>query len=302
MTDLQRTINNPITIAGIGLHTGKNTTIVMHPAPANFGIQFKRVDIENAPLIPAHADYVVQTSRGTTIELQGIKITTIEHCLAALMGMQIDNVLIEMDNEEMPILNGSSKFFVDEIQKVGTTFLEVPRNYYVIKDEITYHDTEKNADLKVLPFDGLKISVMIDYGLKVLGVQYANLNSIEEFATEIAPCKTFVFLHELEYLINHNLIKGGSLDNAIVFVNKVMEQKELDRLSEFFNKPSVTVHEGILNNIDLIFENEPARHKLLDFIGDIALLGKPVKGHFIVSRPGHKSNVEFAKIIKEKLA
>ncbi len=301
MTDLQKTLKGSITFSGIGLHTGKDTTVTIHPASENFGIQFRRIDIENAPLIPANADYVVQTSRGTTIEREKARVTTIEHCLAALFGMQIDNALIEMDNEEMPILDGSSKFYVEKIKEIGIALQNTQRNFYVIDKEIKYRDEEKNADLQVLPYDGMKVSVKIDYGMKVLGEQYAELRSLSDFDTEIAPCKTFVFLHELEFLLSHNLIKGGSLDNAIVFVNKVMEPEELDRLSKLFNRPSVDVHEGVLNNTKLIFENEPARHKLLDFIGDIALLGKPVKGHFIISHPGHKSNVEFAKEIKRQL-
>jgi UDP-3-O-[3-hydroxymyristoyl] N-acetylglucosamine deacetylase/3-hydroxyacyl-[acyl-carrier-protein] dehydratase len=302
MIEKQQTIARPVLISGTGLHTGNDVNITFKPAPINFGYKFKRIDIENAPLIEADVDLVSDTSRGTTLEVKGIKVSTVEHVLAAIFGLGIDNILIELDGSEMPILDGSSKPIADALLSAGIVEQEAEKEYFEIKSNITYTDPDKKVEMVIIPSKEFKLSVLIDYELKVLNTQFASLDKLENFKTEIAPCRTFVFLHELEYLLSNNLIKGGDLSNAIVFVNRVMSKEELSRLANLFHKPSVEVlAEGILNNVDLYFNNEPARHKLLDVIGDLALIGKRIKGHVIVSRPGHSSNVEFAKLIKKQI-
>ncbi len=302
MTEKQQTIAKPAFLSGTGLHTGNFVNITFKPAPINFGYKFKRVDIENSPLIDADVDLVVDTSRGTSLELNGIKVGTVEHVLAAIFGLGIDNILIELDGSETPILDGSSKPIVNALLEAGIVDQEAEREYYEIKSNITFTDPDKKVEMVIIPSKEFKLSVLIDYELKVLNTQYASLNKLEDFQTEIAPCRTFVFLHELEYLLSNNLIKGGDLNSAIVFVNRVMSKEELSRLANLFNKPSVEVlAEGILNNVELYFNNEPARHKLLDVIGDLALIGKRIKGHVIVSRPGHSSNVDFARLIKKQI-
>ncbi|MCX6231006.1 MAG: bifunctional UDP-3-O-[3-hydroxymyristoyl] N-acetylglucosamine deacetylase/3-hydroxyacyl-ACP dehydratase [Bacteroidetes bacterium] len=302
MSEKQKTIVNSVSIAGTGLHTGNYVTLTFKPAPVNFGYKFKRVDIANSPLIEANADLVVDTSRGTTLEYKGARISTVEHVLAAIFGLGIDNILIELDGVEIPILDGSARLYVEALLNAGIVEQDAEKEYYEIKSNINYNDYEKKVEMVIIPSKEFKVSVLIDYELKVLNTQFASLYKLDDFATEIAPCRTFVFLHELEYLYSNNLIKGGDLSNAIVFVDRVMSEDELERLADLFNKPSVKVLEaGILNNVDLYFNNEPARHKLLDVIGDLALIGKRINGHVIVSRPGHSSNVEFAKIIKSHI-
>ena len=300
MNGLQRTIRNSFSISGAGLHTGKEVTMTFYPAPVHHGIKFKRTDIEDQPIIEADADLVVDISRGTSLEKNGARIMTTEHVLAALSGLQIDNVLIGIDCSETPILDGSSRLYTEAIEKSGIVEQDAFRDYIEIDRVITYHDRKHKTELIAIPADSFMLSVMIDYDSNVLTTQYAILDHIEDFKEQIAPCRTFVFLHELEYLIQHNLIRGGDLNNAIVFVDKIISQEELDRLAAFFNKPRVTVlKEGILNNINLLFPNEPARHKLLDLVGDLTLVGKPIKGHIIAKRPGHGANVRFAQMIKE---
>ncbi len=302
MVEKQRTLKSSVTVSGTGLHTGKFVNLTIHPAPENFGYKFRRSDIAGSPMIEANAEYVTDTSRGTTLEYKGVKVSTIEHVLAALAGLRIDNALIDMDCVETPILDGSSKVYVDAILNIGILEQEAERKYFQITNNITYIDNDKKVEMVVLPSKEFKLSVLIDYDLKVLNTQFASLYNLDEFPTEIAPCRTFVFLHELEYLLNNNLIKGGDLSNAIVFVNRLVSQEELGRLATSFNKPSVEVlEEGILNNVELYFKNEPARHKLLDIIGDLTLVGMPIRGHIIVSRPGHSSNVEFAKLIRRQI-
>ncbi len=298
----QKTINKPVTVSGTGLHTGQDVTLTYKPAPVNFGYKFKRIDIENSPLVPADADYVSDTSRGTSLEYKGVRVGTVEHVLAAVFGLGIDNILIELDGGESPIMDGSSKLFVDALLSAGIVEQDAEKEYIDITNNITYVDAEKKVEMVIIPSREFKISVLIDYELKVLNTQFASLYKLDDFQTEIAPCRTFVFLHELEYLLNNNLIKGGDVNNAIVFVNRVISKEELERLAGLFNKPSVEVlAEGILNNVELFFKNEPARHKLLDVIGDLSLVGKRFRGHVIVSRPGHSSNVEFAKLIKKQI-
>lgn len=302
MTEKQRTIQKPVTVKGAGLHTGKEVTLTYNPAPEHYGYKFKRIDLEGQPVIDANVDYVVETARGTTLEHNGVQILTVEHSLAALAGLEIDNCLIELDCEETPILDGSSKFYVEALLEAGIVEQNADREYFEITSNITYSDSEKRVEMIAIPSMDYRLSVMIDYGSNVLDTQNATLFNIDDFKDKIAPCRTFVFLHELEYLIQNNLIKGGDLNNAIVFVNRLMEKDELDRLAKFFNKPNVEVlKEGILNNVKLLFNNEPARHKLLDVLGDLALVGMPIKGHIIANRPGHHSNVQFAKLIKQQI-
>ncbi|RLD40534.1 MAG: UDP-3-O-[3-hydroxymyristoyl] N-acetylglucosamine deacetylase [Bacteroidetes bacterium] len=302
MSEKQITIAEEVSISGIGLHTGLEVNLKFIPAPANTGYVFRRVDIEGKPEFQALADYVVDTSRGTTLEHKGARITTIEHVLAALVGLSIDNVIVEMDQEEAPILDGSSFYYVHILQEVGLVELDEAREYFELNEVISYFDEKRNTEMTIIPDTKRRISTMIDYNTKVLGTQNAELNDFSDFATQIAPCRTFVFLHELEYLLDNDLIKGGDLSNAIVFVNKQVSDKELLRLAKLFNKPTVKVmQKGILNNLELKFDNEAARHKLLDVIGDLALVGMPIRGRVIAVRPGHESNVAFAKKIREHI-
>lgn len=302
MSEKQRTLKEAATVSGAGLHTGQEVTLTFRPAPENHGFKFRRIDLPGQPVIDADADYVVDTSRGTTIEHNGTRVSTIEHVLAALTGMDLDNVLIDLDCTETPILDGSSRIYVEAIQQAGIVEQNAERHYYKITEVLRYSDPEQNIELLILPDDTYKVSVMIDYNTNVLGTQNAHLSHISDFATEISTSRTFVFLHELEYLIQNNLIKGGDLSNAIVFVNRLIEQDELDRLALFFKKPRVEVlKEGILNNLELHFANEPARHKLLDVVGDLSLVGMRLKGHVIANRPGHNANTLFAKIIKHHI-
>ncbi len=299
----QRTIQKAATVSGTGLHSGIMVSLTFTPAPVNSGYVFKRIDIEGQPEIKVDADYVTDTSRGTTLEHNGAKVATIEHPLAALIGLGIDNCLIEIDGVETPIMDGSSRYFVEALLAAGIEEQDAEREYIIIKSPISFSDPEKKVELIALPADDFRVSVMIDYETTVLDTQNAVLERIEDFPKQIANCRTFVFLHELEHLLSNNLIKGGDLSNAIVFVNRIVSQEELDNLAQSLNKPSVQVTgTGILNNVDLYFKNEPARHKLLDIIGDLALIGKPLKAHIIARRPGHYSNMRFAKLIKEHVA
>ncbi|MCD4737035.1 MAG: UDP-3-O-acyl-N-acetylglucosamine deacetylase, partial [Bacteroidales bacterium] len=296
----QRTIASKVSISGLGLHTGKEVKINFKPAPEHHGICFKRTDIKNAPVIKADCDFVCDTNRGTSLAVKGTIINTVEHVLAAVRGHEIDNLLIEIDNEETPILDGSSLRFSQALKSVGFVEQKGERTIHSINDVLTYRDEENQIEFIAIPSDTFRVSVMIDFETEVLSTQNATLDCISDFNEKIAPCRTFVFLHELEYLLGNNLVKGGDLSNAIVFVNRMISQEELDRLARLFNKPSVKVlRKGILNNLDLHFENEPARHKLLDVIGDLSLAGFPFNAHIIARRPGHTANVKFAKIIKK---
>ncbi|MBK7213105.1 MAG: bifunctional UDP-3-O-[3-hydroxymyristoyl] N-acetylglucosamine deacetylase/3-hydroxyacyl-ACP dehydratase [Bacteroidales bacterium] len=302
MSDKQRTINQSVSVSGAGLHSGKEANITFQPAPVNHGIKFCRVDIEGRPVVDAIADYVVDTARGTTIQHQGVRLATIEHTLAAISGMGIDNILIEVDSEEMPIMDGSARVFVEALESAGIIEQDADRVYFEIRSTLSYTDSKRKSELILVPEDTFRLSVMIDFETRVLGTQYASIASIENFKDEISSCRTFVFLHELEYLINNNLIKGGDVSNAIVFVDRLLSDTELNNLARHFNKPQVTVmKEGILNNLELHYHNEPARHKLLDVIGDLALIGVPIKGHIIATRPGHEVNTNFAKLIRQHI-
>ncbi len=300
MNQKQHTIKSPVTISGVGLHTGVNANLTFVPAPINHGIIFQRIDLPGQPTVEADADYVVDLSRGTTIEKNGARVNTVEHCLAALVGMQIDNVLIQLDGPEPPIMDGSSLQFVEAIESVGTEEQNALRNFFEIPHNVFYKDEEKNIEIAALPLDDYRVTVMVDYNSPVLGSQHATLTNISQFSKEIASCRTFCFLHELEMLHKANLIKGGDLNNAIVVVDRIVEDHELDHLAKLFNKEKVEVKkEGILNNVQLRYINEPARHKLLDMIGDLALVGRPLKAQILAARPGHASNVAFAKKIKK---
>jgi UDP-3-O-[3-hydroxymyristoyl] N-acetylglucosamine deacetylase/3-hydroxyacyl-[acyl-carrier-protein] dehydratase len=300
MIQKQKTIKEPVTISGVGLHSGEDVKISFLPAPENHGYKFRRTDLEGTPVVDADAFNVVDTSRGTTIEQNGVRIQTVEHVLAAVAGLEIDNIMVELDRPEPPILDGSSRAYVEALQKAGIIEQNAEKEYFQLTENIVYHDPSKKVEIIAIPSDEFKVSVMIDFETNVLGTQNATLSNLGQFRDEIASCRTFVFLHELEYLINNNQIKGGDLNNAIVFVNRVISDNELSRLATLFQREKVSVlKEGILNNLELRFSNEPARHKLLDVVGDLALVGTSLKAHIIATRPGHHSNVEFAKKIKQ---
>jgi len=302
MSEKQRTLAREATLSGKGLHTGIDVTITFKPAPANTGYKFIRTDLPGQPVIDALADYVTEASRGTTLSHNGASVSTIEHVLAALSGLKIDNAFIELNGPEAPIMGGSSKKFVDAIKEAGIVELKEERNYFQIKQKIAYSDEEHGVDLIVYPDDHFSINVLIDYNSKILGNQYAIIDSIDQFEKEISQCRTFVFFHELEPLFKSGLIKGGDLDNAIVILEKEASQEEFDRIAKLFNRPGINSHKaGILNNTELRFPNEPARHKLLDLIGDLALVGQPIKGKVVATRPGHYSNTRLAKIIRQEI-
>ena len=302
MEEKQCTIQRKVSVNGAGLHTRQCGTLTFNPAPVNTGIRFRRIDLENRPIIEADVDNVIDTARGTTLGKGGVKLYTVEHVLASLRGMGVDNVLIDIDVEEMPIMDGSGKEFVKAIKEAGIVEQNAPRNYYVIKEPITYRNEVLGIELSVEPCDTFQVDVTVKYNTRVMDKQSASLHDLKDFESEIAPCRTFVFLHELETLLSRNLIKGGDLNNAIVFVNKNVSPEELDHIAQFFKKPKVEVREGgTLNNVDLYIENEPARHKLLDVIGDLTLIGKPIKGHVKAYKPGHFSNTAFARAIKQAM-
>lgn len=296
----QKTLAKSFKIEGKGLHTGVMVTMEFLPAPVNHGFKFKRVDLEGQPVIDADVDLVIDTSRGTLLEKDGARIGTIEHALAALVGMDLDNVLIEVNNEEAPIIDGSSKYFVEAIEKVGVLEQDEERDYFEITEKIEFIDEKSGSHIIALPDNDYRLNVMISFPSAVLNNQYATLESIHDFRKEIAECRTFVFVREIEFLLSHNLIKGGDLNNAIVIIDREISQEELDRLADLTNHPRVEVKpQGILNNLDLHFENECARHKLLDVIGDLALMGKRIKGRIIATKPGHGPNTMFAKELKK---
>lgn len=300
--DKQKTIIKPITLKGKGLHTGIPVELTFRPAVENYGIKFQRMDLKNMPIINAYADYVVETSRGTTIEHEGIRVGTIEHVMAAIYGLKIDNILIEINGPEAPIMDGSSYEVVKALNKAGIKEQEAERKYFEITEKMVYKDENHGTEITVYPDTNFSMNVLVDFDSKVVGHQYATLNSLDEFEKEISMSKTFVFLHEVEVLLKNNLIKGGDLDNALVIMDRKMDQKEIDRLAELFNKPKIKVQpEGVLNNTVLHYQNEPARHKLLDLIGDLALIGRPIKGKIVATRPGHTANTAFAKMIRAKI-
>ncbi|MGB4972152.1 MAG: bifunctional UDP-3-O-[3-hydroxymyristoyl] N-acetylglucosamine deacetylase/3-hydroxyacyl-ACP dehydratase [Cyclobacteriaceae bacterium] len=299
----QQTIKKSVTLSGVGLHTGIVTNMTFLPAKPNHGIKFQRIDLPGSPIIDADCDNVVDVSRGTTIEQSGARISTIEHTLAALTGLEIDNVLIQLDGPEAPIMDGSSIQFVNVLNEAGTEEQNALRDFFEVQDGIFYREVDRNVEIAALPLDDYRVTVMIDYNSPVLGSQHASITNIRQFEKEIASCRTFCFLHELEMLYKNNLIKGGDLNNAIVIVDRVVQEHELDNIAQMLGKPKVEVKkEGILNNIELRYNNEPARHKLLDIIGDLTLAGRPLKAQILAARPGHAANVAFAKKLKKAMA
>ena len=300
MKEFQHTILEAVSVEGVGLHTGKPVKLTFKPSSENSGYTFVRTDIEGHPTIKADVDNVVDTSRGTTLEQNGARVYTSEHALSALVGLQIDNAIIELTGPEVPIMDGSAAAFINALQKTEKVKQNAEREYFVIEENITYVDNNKNVEMLAVPEDNFRVTVMVDYNSKILGTQHATMDSIQKFESEISMCRTFAFLHELEPLFAQDLIKGGDLDNAIVLVAKPISQVELDKLAVLFDKPKMEIKGlGVLNNTELHFQNEPARHKLLDIVGDLALLGKPIKGHILAARPGHAGNVAFAKKLKK---
>jgi UDP-3-O-[3-hydroxymyristoyl] N-acetylglucosamine deacetylase/3-hydroxyacyl-[acyl-carrier-protein] dehydratase len=292
----QRTIAKEVSLSGVGLHTGENVTMKFLPAPENHGYAFKRVDLEGSPIIEADANYVVNTQRGTNLEKRGVKIQTSEHVLAALVGLEIDNVLIELDSPEPPIMDGSSKFFVEALEKAGLVEQKAERDVYVVKEIISFKDEATGSEITIIPSDEYQVTTMVDFGTKVLGTQNATLEHLSNFKTEIASARTFSFLHELEMLLENGLIKGGDLNNAIVYVDKEISESTMKKLEKAFNKKKLSIKpNGILDNLTLHYPNEAARHKLLDVIGDLALAGTRIQGKVIANKPGHYVNTQFAK-------
>ncbi|MEJ7911878.1 MAG: bifunctional UDP-3-O-[3-hydroxymyristoyl] N-acetylglucosamine deacetylase/3-hydroxyacyl-ACP dehydratase [Chitinophagaceae bacterium] len=300
--EFQHTLQSPTSIKGVGIHSGETVEMILLPAEPNTGIVFQRVDIESRPMVKADVDNVVETTRSTTIESNGARITTIEHLMAALVGCGVDNVLIQINAPEVPILDGSAAPFVEIIEAAGVKKQTAPKVYYTLQHNISFTDDDKKVEMVAMPYDGYRINTLIDFNSPVLGTQHAAVTHLSQFKEAIAPCRTFCFFHELEYLIDHNLIKGGDINNAIVVVDKPVSDAQVQRIAKVFDKENVKVVEGgILNNLELRFPNEPARHKLLDVVGDLALVGFPFKAHIIANRPGHSSNVAFARKIKEHI-
>lgn len=298
----QRTIKQPATMSGIGLHTGVISTMTFRPAPENTGIRFRRVDLGGSPEVPAVVDHVVDVSRGTTIAIGEARIHTVEHVLAALVGLQVDNVVIELDSIEPPVGDGSAKPYVDVLLQAGFERQSAPKDYLIIDEPVEYHNEERGVDIVALPTDDYRITVMVDYHNPALGSQHTGLFNLEkEFVTDFAPCRTFCFLHEVEMLHEQGLIRGGNLDNAIVIVDRDLAKDELQRIGERFGITSAVIlgTNGVLNDRPLRFRNEPARHKLLDVMGDLALIGVPFKAQILAARPGHAANVEFARKVRK---
>jgi UDP-3-O-[3-hydroxymyristoyl] N-acetylglucosamine deacetylase/3-hydroxyacyl-[acyl-carrier-protein] dehydratase len=292
----QKTIKNEVTLTGVGLHTGHEVTMTFKPAPVNNGFTFVRVDLEGHPIIEADAQYVVNTQRGTNLEKNAVKIQTSEHVLAACVGCDLDNLIIELNASEPPIMDGSSKFFVEALEKAEIVEQEAERKVYVVKEVISYTDEATGSEILVMPCETYQVTTMVDFGTKVLGTQNATLKTIHEFKTEIADARTFSFLHELESLLNNGLIKGGDLNNAIVYVDKEISTETMQNLRKAFGKDTISVKpNGILDNLTLHYPNEAARHKLLDVVGDLALIGSRIQGKVIANKPGHFVNTQFAK-------
>ena len=301
MTVQQNTIEREVSISGKGLHTGVEVTLTFKPAPENHGFKFKRTDLKDQPVIDAYISKVKGTSRGTVLKEGEVSISTIEHVMAALIGADLDNVLMEITGPEVPILDGSSAPYMVALKEAGLVPQSAEREYFEIKKKIVYKNPETGTELIAYPDDHFSLDVLISYNSVVLGNQFASFNSTSDFATDIAPCRTFVFVRELEMLLKNNLVKGGELDNAIVIMDQAMPQTELDRIADLFNQKHIIVNEiGILNNLKLHFDNECARHKLLDVIGDIALVGRRIKGRIIAKRPGHGPNIEFTKLLQKE--
>ena len=302
MLELQRTISKPVSLSGIGLHTGTTCNMTFKPAPENHGIKFVRADLGGNPEIPANADNVVDISRGTTLGIGEAKVHTVEHVLAAIVGLQIDNIIIELDGIEPPVIDGSALPYVEALRKAGFEQQEAPKDYLIIDQTIMHHNDEKQIDIVALPLDDYRITVMVDYQNPALGSQHTGLFDLEkEFATEFAPARTFCFLSEVEMLAEQGLIKGGDLNNAVVIVDRKLDNKQLTDLQKKLKiQENILLGDnGILNNKQLRFKNEPVRHKLLDLMGDLALIGAPIKAQILAARPGHAANVQFAKQVRK---
>jgi UDP-3-O-[3-hydroxymyristoyl] N-acetylglucosamine deacetylase / 3-hydroxyacyl-[acyl-carrier-protein] dehydratase len=298
----QHTIQKEASLEGVGLHTGKPVKITFLPAPADHGIRFQRIDLPGQPVVKAEVGMVLSTNRGTTLSHEGALVSTVEHALSALYGLEIDNALIQIDGPEVPILDGSARYFVEALEDAGRQQQDAPREILEITEPISYTDPDTGSELLALPSDEFQVTTLIDFDSPILGPQYASLQSLQDYKEQIAPCRTFVFLHELEMLAQQDLIKGGDLDNAIVIADRLLSQDELDALAVKLGKPSISVErEGVLNTVKLHFQNEPARHKLLDVMGDISLLGVPIKGKIVATKPGHRANTEFTRVLKKCL-
>ena len=296
MNKHQQTIQKEISLTGVGLHTGKTVHMIFKPAPPNHGYAFVRVDLDEKPIIPAKAEFVITTQRGTNLEKNGVQIQTCEHVLAAAVGLEIDNLIIEMNSPEPPIMDGSSKFFVEALEKVGVKKQENYVDEYIVTEIISYKDEVTGSEIILMPSDNYQITTMVDFGTKILGTQNATLERISDFKNEIANARTFSFLHEIEMLLENDLIKGGDLNNAIVYVDKELSSKTMEKLKKAFKKEKISVKSnGILDNLTLHWANEAARHKLLDVIGDLALVGTRIRGKVIANKPGHMVNTQFAK-------
>ena len=298
----QKTLAASFSLKGKGLHTGLDIEITFNPAPENHGYKIKRTDLEGQPVIDALAEHVVATQRGTVLKKNDVQVSTIEHAMAALYALEIDNCLIEVNAPEFPILDGSARYFVEGIQKVGSVEQNAPRDYYIVKHKIEVKDEESGASLIILPDEKFSVNVLISFDSSVLNNQFASMNDLSEFPSELAASRTFVFVREIEMLLNNNLIKGGDLDNAIVIYDQKLPKESLDKLADMMNVPHLNLTElGYINHEPLVFDNEPARHKLLDVIGDVALIGKPIRGRIIATRPGHKINNQFARMIRKDI-
>jgi UDP-3-O-[3-hydroxymyristoyl] N-acetylglucosamine deacetylase/3-hydroxyacyl-[acyl-carrier-protein] dehydratase len=296
----QHTVIGEAVVSGIGLHTGVVSNMTFTPAKINHGIKFQRIDLDNQPIIDADVDNVVDLSRGTSIEQNGGRINTVEHVLSALVALEIDNVLIKIDGPEPPIMDGSSRQFMDAILEIGLQEQAAPRNFFELPHSVFYEDKVRDVEIIALPLDDYRVTVMVDYNSPVLGSQHASLNKLTDFYEQISDARTFCFLHEIEELYKQDLIKGGDISNAIVVVDRMVKPGELDHLAHLLNKPKVEVEkEGILNNVSLRYKNEPARHKLLDIVGDLALVGRPIKAQIMAARPGHAANIAFARKLKK---
>ncbi len=296
MSNYQKTIKNEVSLSGVGLHTGNTVNMTFKPAPVDHGYAFVRVDLEGEPIIAAKAEYVVNTQRGTNLEKNGVQIQTSEHVLAAAVGLEIDNLLIEIDSSEPPIMDGSSKFFIEALEKAGIQEQDAEIKEYIVKDIISYRDEASGSEIILMPSDKYEVTTMVDFGTKILGTQNATLQNISDFKEEIAAARTFSFLHEIEMLLENDLIKGGDLNNAIVYVDKELSPETMSRLKKAFKKEDIAVQSnGILDNLNLHWANEAARHKLLDVIGDLALTGIRIRGKVIANKPGHLVNTQFAK-------
>ena len=298
----QKTLAASFSLKGKGLHTGLDIEITFNPAPENHGYKIKRTDLEGQPVLDALAENVTATQRGTVLSKGGVQVSTIEHAMAALYAFEIDNCLIEVNAPEFPILDGSARYFAEAIQKVGSVEQNAPRDYYIVKHKIEVKDEESGASLIILPDEKFSVNVLISFDSPVLSNQFATMNDLSEFPSELAASRTFVFVREVEMLLNNNLIKGGDLDNAIVIYDQKLPQESLDKLADMMDVPHLSLNElGYINHKPLVFDNEPARHKLLDVIGDVALIGKPIRGRIIATHPGHKINNQFARMIRKDI-